>query len=71
MLRQSCPAHLAQRLQAIHLRHDHIQQHSAQALRILQDHLKTNFTVFRLKHIVIGAENLLQNGPVDGVVIYD
>ena len=71
MLRQFRPAHLAQRLQAVHLRHDHIQEHGAEPLRPAEDRLVAVTPVLRLLNVVVGGKNLFQDRPVDRVVIHD
>lgn len=62
---------MLQGLQAVHLRHHHVQKDRAVVLRRRRDLLQSDPTVFRFLHLVIGRENIVQDAAVDRVVIHD
>ena len=61
---------MPQHLDAVHLRHHHVQQHRAQFLRPGQDHLQPLFAVCGLLNGVMGRKNISQDTSVHLVIIH-
>ena len=61
----------AQHFDAVHLRHDDVQQHGAETAGLLPDHLQAGAAVGRLRNLVVRGKNPLQDGAVDRIVVDD
>ena len=62
---------MPQHLQTVHLRHDHIQQHSAQGVLLRQNGPESLPPVLRLFNGVVCGEEVGENLPVDLIVVHN